>query len=700
MKKQILIVILLLALFSVSQAQRAKIWTEAITPDLKTAYGLVADSTISTGNNVVPNGTYVYLRVSNIGDTTSITNAVWTFVSKPAGSNASLASISGLQWWQKFKADVKGTYEVKVTMTTATGTKDTTRKIYSADFVGTGNFYNVPAQFPNCMTCHAGMTEFQNIFNRWKVSGHANRFRYQVDSGASTYSTSCMKCHTVGYNNVGVTNNNGFDDVARTLGWVWSNYSPPKPGNWDTIRLRFPGLVAFASIGCENCHGPGSEHVTTVDTNKINYDMKWGKCASCHESGDHHPIVQQWKNAMHSNVVWSNSFAQTTTGNNDLSNCIRCHDGRGYVNFTKATPTYTNGMIKANQEMVSCPVCHDPHGSNETASIREWPSSADTLGSGYHYTEGGDGKVCMNCHKARRNNVTYIPTTRMSSSWGPHHNGQSDILLGKNAAVFPGANYISGSHKNISNTCVTCHMAETSDTGTVTRHKVGGHSLNLRYEATGYTHVKGCIGCHPGVTKFDDFMAPEDYDGDNQIEPWQDEMDGLIHKLRIELPPRGIDSVSWQAIAADSLNPYYNTIKQAYWNYQLVDGDKSKGMHNPFYVLSVLQASILAMKTIGIEKQWSEMPTRYELTQNYPNPFNPVTKFTFSLPKTMDITIKVYDLIGREIRTLVTGKINTGKYTVSWDGTNDFNKQVASGVYFYRFIAGDFTDVKKMVLIR
>lgn len=144
MKKQILIVILLLALFSVSQAQRAKIWTEAITPDLKTAYGLVADSTISTGNNVVPNGTYVYLRVSNIGDTTSITNAVWTFVSKPAGSNASLASISGLQWWQKFKADVKGTYEVKVTMTTATGTKDTTRKIYSADFVGTGNFTTYP----------------------------------------------------------------------------------------------------------------------------------------------------------------------------------------------------------------------------------------------------------------------------------------------------------------------------------------------------------------------------------------------------------------------------------------------------------------------------------------------------------------------------------------------------------------------------
>jgi predicted CXXCH cytochrome family protein len=695
MKKQILIVITLLTLIGVSYSQTAKIWVESVSPyTWSSTPALIPDSSITTGNDVVGNGTFVYLRVSNIGDTNSITNAVWSFVSKPAGSNAALSSISGLQWWQKFKADVKGTYEVKVTMTTATGTKDTTRKVYSADYVGTGNFDNVAAQFPNCMTCHAGMTEFQNIFNRWKVSKHAKTFKYNVDSGSTSWGTTCFRCHTVGNNNRIVTNNHGFDDVASSLGWVWSNYSPPKPGNWDTIKTRFSSLVAFTGIGCESCHGPGSEHVSTIDTNKINTDMKSGKCGSCHDSPWRYPHFRQWENSLHSEVIWSTSFAQSTTGYNTLDNCIRCHDGRGYKNFTNGTPTYTTGMKQADLEMVGCASCHDPHGSTNEHQLRTRPTNSDTLATGYHYTEGGMGKTCMDCHKSRRNNVTYTQTRVNSAHWGTHHSPQADVLLGRNAAVFTNP-YITGSHKNISNTCVTCHMAQTTDTGTVTRDKVGGHSMHLRYEATGYTHVKGCISCHPGVTKFEDFEAPADYDGDNQIEPWQDEVEGLITKVRIALPPAGIDSVSWQLIAADSFNV---NLRKAYWNYQLIEYDGSKGMHNPFFAVNVLQATLVSL--IGIEYQWTEVPTRYELTQNYPNPFNPVTRFTFSLPKTMDITIKIYDITGREIKTLVSGKINVGKYTVSWDGTNEYSNQVASGVYFYRFNAGDFTDVKKMVLLR
>ena len=97
-------------------------------------------------------------------------------------------------------------------------------------------------------------------------------------------------------------------------------------------------------------------------------------------------------------------------------------------------------------------------------------------------------------------------------------------------------------------------MAPTTDTGTVQRDKVGGHSFRLHDAASNYDHVKGCIGCHPGVTKFDDFVAPQDFDGDNVVEPWQAEVDGCIKNLRIALPPAGVDSVSWGLIARDSMN--------------------------------------------------------------------------------------------------------------------------------------------------
>jgi N-acetylneuraminic acid mutarotase len=89
------------------------------------------------------------------------------------------------------------------------------------------------------------------------------------------------------------------------------------------------------------------------------------------------------------------------------------------------------------------------------------------------------------------------------------------------------------------------------------------------------------------------------------------------------------------------------------------------------------------------------IPLAYKLYQNYPNPFNPVTKITFALPKTENVKLTVYDMLGREVAVLVNEKINAGTFDVQFNGTN-----IASGVYFYRLDAGSFTDVKKMTLIK
>ena len=90
-----------------------------------------------------------------------------------------------------------------------------------------------------------------------------------------------------------------------------------------------------------------------------------------------------------------------------------------------------------------------------------------------------------------------------------------------------------------------------------------------------------------------------------------------------------------------------------------------------------------------------EIPVNYNLYQNYPNPFNPTTNIRFEIPRTSLVKLIVYDILGREVATLVNEKLSTGSYEVEWTGIS-----YPSGVYFYRLVTGNFVDVKKMVLIK
>jgi len=105
---------------------------------------------------------------------------------------------------------------------------------------------------------------------------------------------------------------------------------------------------------------------------------------------------------------------------------------------------------------------------------------------------------------------------------------------------------------------------------------------------------------------------------------------------------------------------------------------------------------------IGVKNISSEIPDKFKLYQNYPNPFNPKTTIKFDIPSFVNndnydnrILLKLFDILGKEIATLVNEKLRPGTYEVHWDAS-----QYSSGVYFYKITAGDYTDVKKMIIIR
>ena len=89
------------------------------------------------------------------------------------------------------------------------------------------------------------------------------------------------------------------------------------------------------------------------------------------------------------------------------------------------------------------------------------------------------------------------------------------------------------------------------------------------------------------------------------------------------------------------------------------------------------------------------VPEKFSLSKNYPNPFNPTTKISYELPITNNVSLKVYDVLGNEVGSLVNQKQNAGRYEINFDGSN-----LSSGVYFYKIQAGDFTAVKKMMLMK
>ncbi len=101
------------------------------------------------------------------------------------------------------------------------------------------------------------------------------------------------------------------------------------------------------------------------------------------------------------------------------------------------------------------------------------------------------------------------------------------------------------------------------------------------------------------------------------------------------------------------------------------------------------------LEMTSVERFSTDLPTHFSLDQNYPNPFNPTTTISFNLPSKSFVSLKVFDIMGREIATIVSEEMSAGSYSRQWNAAN-----MSSGIYFYRLQACSFTETKKLILLR
>ena len=104
--------------------------------------------------------------------------------------------------------------------------------------------------------------------------------------------------------------------------------------------------------------------------------------------------------------------------------------------------------------------------------------------------------------------------------------------------------------------------------------------------------------------------------------------------------------------------------------------------------------------TVQLALDENLIPDEFALHQNYPNPFNPLTQIKYDLPEDAVVSVNIFDLMGRNIKTLMSSQQSAGYHSIKWDATNNYGETVSAGMYLYIIQAGEFRQTKKMLLLK
>jgi len=457
------------------------------------------------------------------------------------------------------------------------------------DFVG----------YPTCVGCHSDKGD-EGAGTGWFSTNHSDAIQRNLNDPTNAHAyrnPSCYGCHALGWNPN--DSGQGFIDINLT----------PELGN----------------IQCESCHGGGNPagmgegHKTQVWNPLVGmmYDeteMTWVPdpefdssdgvgCGACHE-GSRHGAVEEWAVSGHATFANTEDDEGTTVVNHKLlGSCGPCHNGKEYVRVTidggdtGDAPEYT--LDDLPDLFISCATCHDPHDAQYEAQLRVDSEGEVIIPWDDEALAGGKGNVCISCHNGRRNRGNYDDhIAEGSGHFGPHHNVQGPILFGKMGADLgnpPETVAYEYEHPHESwneNTCVTCHMYRRpyidSDNPTL-----WGHDFEPRIER--------CITCHSNWTVEDEeaFWL--------WVEDFQAEVEAKIQEFKDAWPaewkdgdgePVNVESNPGDGDGPPASDPVGNAYREALWNLYLVEDDGTMGVHNPTYVMSLLDEGIAALEAL------------------------------------------------------------------------------------------------------
>lgn len=661
----------------------------------------------STGLRAIGKGTKAYFTVDTTGS--GQTGApTWTLVSKPSGSNAVLDSVTGA-FINSLTADLVGEYVVSATV----GTQSASDTVFASTYTGVGTDPQA-----GCF-CHPTAAA---IKTSWANTRHAKIFKdgmtgyLEVERGKGAYAPTCIKCHTNGWQNT--VDNGNFGFLAKSTGWDTSWYQGLEfynndywitTGDSSRYNMLNASQKAGASIGCEVCHGPSTDHKLTADKTKIGKSINSDVCNQCHDGSRRHSLGTYYDLSLHAKLPTG------TAAEGGRATCQPCHTGKGflyYMDHNKDT-TGIGAIWNTNTDagtQISCQVCHDPHDASNPAQLRTVTLKGDSLRSGYILPanlRSGVGLLCVNCHAARYNVRDRVkpnspPYYGFTNRYGPHENPQGDMFYGTSGYQYGDTSFTGlMTHAGLEGGCATCHMQGRMNRLDGTANVLPNHSFSMTDTTFGtgvYKPTQVCATCHGEIEDFNDIRAFYDIDRNGRIEGVQTEILGLLEALKARLP---LDSLTGEPVTMtkDSLKvknrfDYVSGI----WNYYIVKNDKSLGVHNTKYAVRLLYKS-LGWTPLDV-KELPGIPQEFALQQNYPNPFNPSTTIRFSVPKESQVKLEVYDMTGSLVKTVLDERLGARNMEVVWDGTNNSGARVASGMYLYRIQASDFVAVKKMVMLK
>lgn len=430
-------------------------------------------------------------------------------------------------------------------------------------------YYRVSTKQTTCGNCHVGHQA------RWKQTKHAMAHQTLKDLNTAPTAT-CWGCHTV---------NERGNALTTAAGWNVKSDS------------------AYQDVQCEACHGPGTEHVQNPEIKsktplaRVSMTVDGASCAACH-SGSHHPFADEWKTSGHAKPALTTSTCATA-----------CHNGRtALVAWGVNTTNYVE-RDSTSHIPTTCAVCHDPHGSPNTAMLRFPINNPDP-----------DQNLCMKCHMRRGE-----PEPGRSTPHAP----QGFVLLGNGgyrpAGVSIDTNISLTTHASSANPrlCAGCHVNRWNITDPATGGFVfnstghlfkaipcmDGSGKPTSDESCAYSpparSFKSCTsaGCHASeaiaagrlalARQEIETLAAQlwtDLNGNKTIDPAPTD-GGYLAIIRRDLPAE----LTNPTVITPARGAEFNV--KTFGENRYSNGDRSLGAHNPFLARALLGASINELRT-------------------------------------------------------------------------------------------------------